>query len=123
MNDVERLLNGMDIDAKNAFTGMERENQLLVLFSIEMSNSNRLAKVEKKQIAFEEDNKMYREKREHRESENDIMNTTQKIVAALAEAEAKRFNYWTWFRDRVLPSVITLITLAILYLTFGGKLP
>jgi len=121
--DIEKLLTVMDNGAKEAFISMPRENQLLVLLSIEMSNSNRLAKVEKKQIEVEIDVKQYRRQRESREdnSNGDIMNTTQKILKAISEADAKKFNYGIWFRDRVLPSVITVITLALLALAFGYK--
>lgn len=126
MNDIDRILNKLDSEQRATYSAMSLENQLLVIFSLEMSNSNRLAIVEKRQADFTEDVQEYRLKREKREvghSEEDVMNTTQKIIKAIAEAEAKRFDFWMWFRDRVLPQIITLITLAVLYLTFGGKLP
>lgn len=123
--DIERAKELFDDDAKEAFLSMSREDQLIVLLSMEGSNSNRLAKVEKWQIDYERESRMYRAQRERRENhdDDDVMGTTQKILKAIADAEAKRFDFWTWFRDRVLPGVISLIVLAILYLTFGGKLP
>lgn len=121
--DIENLLTIMDNGAKEAFVSMTRENQLLVLLSIAMSNSNRIANVEKKQIETERDMKEYRRKREQRESNSDdeVMNTTQKIIKVLTEMESKKFNYAIWFRDRVMPQVITVITLALLALAFGYK--
>lgn len=123
--DIEKALEIIDGDARDVFLNMPREDQLIVLLSMEGSNSNRLAVVERRQIDFERDIRLYREKRERKESngDGDIMSTTQKILKAIRETEAAKFNYAVWFRDRVLPQVITLITLAILYLTFGGKLP
>jgi hypothetical protein len=123
--DLERVLNNLDTDAREAFLNMSPEDQRVVLLSMSASNSNRLAVVEKRQIDFEHDIKLYRQKRERLENHSDEewLGTTQKILRAIADAEAKKFNYAVWFRDRVLPQVITLITLAILYLTFGGKLP
>lgn len=123
--DLERAMENLDTDARDTFLQMPREDQLIVLLSMEGSNSNRLAVVEKRQIDFERDVRSYRRQREIREDSDseEVMNTTQKILKAIAEAEAKKFNYAAWFRDRVLPQVITLITLAILYLTFGGKIP
>lgn len=44
--------------------------------------------------------------------------TAEKIRAALAA----RFDSWVWFRDKVLPSLITFIVMGVLYLVFGGKL-
>ena len=114
----------MDEDAKEMFLDMTREEQLTVLLSMAASNSNRLALVERRQIDFEADYKSYRRERERKENDgDDEMTTTQKIVKMIEEERAKQFNYAMWFRDRVLPQVISLITLAILYLTFGGKLP
>lgn len=126
MNDIDRILSKLDPEQKAAYSAMSLENQLLVIFSLEMSNSSRLAVVEKRQAEFERDVKLYREKREkweNRDDEDDVMNTTQKIIKAIADAEARRFDFWLWFRDRVLPQIITLVTLAVLYLTFGGKVP
>lgn len=121
--DIERLLSHMDNGAKEAFISMPRENQLLVLLSIEMSNSNRIANVEKKQIETDRDLKEYRRKREQREDDSDesIMNTTQKMLKILAEQKAKEFNTATYIRDKVLPQIITFITLALLALAFGYK--
>lgn len=130
--DIEKALDNFDADARAWFLSMEAEERQVVLLSMSASNSNRLAIVEKEQIDnrkwridFERDVRRYREQRERRENHDDeeVMGTTQKILKAIADAEAKKFNYGVWFRDRVLPQVITLITLAILYLTFGGKIP
>lgn len=123
--DLEKALEVLDNDARETFLGMSREDQLIILLSMEGANSNRLAKVEKWQIDFELDSRLYREKRERREGrvDDDLVTTTQKILKAIKDSDAAKFNYGVWFRDRVLPQVISLITLAVLYLTFGGKLP
>lgn len=121
--DIEKLLTAMDNGAKEAFLSMTVENQRLVLFSIEISNSNRIANVEKKQIEIDRDMREYRRTRERREDHNDesIMDTTQKILKAIAEAEAKKFNVGVYVRDKILPTVITFVTLALLALAFGYK--
>lgn len=121
--DLENVKNAMDEDAKAMFLDMTREEQLTVLLSMAASNSNRLALVERRQIDFEADYKSYRRERERKENGEDEMGTTQKIVKMIEEERAKQFNYAIWFRDRVMPQVITLITLAILALAFGAKLP
>jgi hypothetical protein len=123
--EIEKIRDALDEDAKEAFLSMSREDQLTVILSMEASNSNRLAKVEKWQIDFEREARVYRSQRERRENSNEdeVVNITQKILKAIADADAAKFNVWVWFRDRVLPSVIGLITLGILYLVFGGRLP
>lgn len=122
--DIERALDALDPDAKDTFVSMSDQERDVVLLSMESSNSNRLAKVEKWQIDFERDARSYRAQRERLENgDDDKMGTTQKIVKMIEEERAKQFNYVVWFRDRVMPQVITLITLAILYLAFGNKLP
>lgn len=128
-HDIEKAKDFLTEDAKSAFLDMTENERMIVLLSIEGSNSNRLAVVERRQIDTERDNRIYRQQREIKEKngenhkdEND-MNTTQKIIRMIEEERAKQFNYAVWFRDRVLPQVITLVTLAVLYLTFGGKLP
>lgn len=45
--------------------------------------------------------------------------TAEKIKAALAA----RFDTWAWFRDKVLPGIITFIVMGILYLVFRGSMP
>jgi len=124
-SDIEQFLDSMDNGAREAFISMPRENQLLVLFSIEMSNSNRLAKVEREQIEFKKDVREYRMKREKREDngDTDIMNTTQKILNAIADAKAKEFNWGIYFRDRVLPSILAPGILVLLYLIFSQIKP
>ena len=121
--ELQKIQDNFDPEAREFFLSMTREEQLIVLFSIGASNSNRLAIVEKWQIDFGKDTRQYRAERERLENGDDKMSTTQKIVKMIEEERAKQFNYAVWFRDRVLPQVISLITLAILYLTFGGKLP
>ena len=123
--DIERLLSNLDQDARKVFSVLPREDQLLIIFSMEMTNSNRLAVVEKRQIDFEKETREYREKRERREDSSDdgIMNTTQKILKAIADQKAKEFDFWQWFRDRVAPTLLVTIILGILYLVFGGHLP
>ena len=115
--DIERALDILDPDAKEFFLSMPDEERQAILLSIETSNSNRIAIVEKRQIEFERDIRNYRRQREMREDDDsdEAMNTTQKILRAIAEHEASKFNYVVWFRDRVFPQIVTLITLAILY--------
>jgi hypothetical protein len=115
----------MDEEAKITFLSMVREEQLLAIMGMQAYIRSDLANVKKKQFDFENELRQYRIQRERREDKenNDVMNTTQKIVKAISEAKASEFNFWLWFRDKVLPGIISLITLGILYLVFGGKLP
>ena len=125
LRELEKLRDDFDPEAREFFLTMSREEQLSVLFSMSASSSNRLAKVEKWQIDFERNSRLYREKRERRENEDDddAVSTTQKILQAIDAHEAKKFNYAVWFRDRILPTLVTGFILALMYLVYGGKLP
>jgi len=122
--DIQQILENVDEDARDNFASMDEKAQLLVIFSLEISNSNRLAVVEKRQIDFERDYNLYRSKREKKESNRDIdvLSITQEITKGIKEALAQRFDVWVWFRDRVLPVLVTGFILVLLSLVYG-KLP
>src|SRR4026207_2290340 len=103
--ELDRILHdNLDEGAKLSFLSMSREDQLTIILAMEGSNSNRLAVVEKWQIEFQRSNNTYREKREAKESGDDnMMSITQKMAKVFAQEIAKRFDFWTWFRDRILP--------------------
>jgi len=115
-------------DQRKFFTGLPREEQLGILFDMLSYVRSEVAVIKKTEIGFGQDldnfkNELrgFRRLREKKEEERgqDLLNTTEKIAAALA----KRFDFWTWSRDRVLPQVITLIIVGLLYLVFGGNAP
>jgi len=105
-----------DKEARQVFLSMPREEQLLAILGMIAFLSSQIAGLQKDAID-------YRHKREEIEDghSQEVMNTTQKIVKAISEAKASEFNFWLWFRDKVLPAVATAITLAVLYLAFGGR--
>ena len=112
-------------DQKVAFLSMRQEEQLAALFGMLAYIRSDLANVKKEQIGFGQDLDSFKRElrdvritREKKEQERQ-QNTDQKIDAALS----KRFDFWVYLRDRVLPGIITLILLAVLYLTFGGQMP
>src|SRR3990172_166339 len=127
------FVSDIDEDIKLVFLAMSREDQLLAIMNMQSWIRAELAVMKKSQIVYDEDLQGFkkelrefrqiREQKEHNKEINrdELLTTTQKILKAIAQVEASRFNYGVWFRDRVLPQVFTLITLAILYLTFGGK--
>ena len=122
--DIEKVLGNLDEDAKESFLAMTKEDQLLVILSMEGSNSNRLAIVERWQIDFQRDQNKYRQQREKREgSDEDVMSITQKMAKVFAQEIAKRFDFWAWARDRILPPIAIAFILGLLYLVFGGRLP
>jgi len=112
-------------DQKIAFLKMPQEEQLAALFGMLAYVRSDLANIKKEQIGFGQDLDSFKRElrnvritREKMEQERQ-QNTDQKIEAALS----KRFDFWVYLRDRVLPGIITLILLAVLYLTFGGQAP
>lgn len=118
-----------DDDAKQSFLSMTREAQLMAILGGQAYTRSKLASLEKRQIDFERDVRSYRGYRERRENKHDedVTDTTQKIVKIVTNeiksAFAQRFDFWIWFRDKVLPTVATVIVLGVLYLVFKDKLP
>lgn len=47
--------------------------------------------------------------------------TLEKTVGAITERDKTKFDWSIYFRDRVLPQILTVITLAILALAFAPK--
>lgn len=127
----------MDAEAKKVFLAMPREEQLLAILGMEAWIRSELVKTKRDVLVlqqdfteFKEESMRYRLLRERHERQlfgnfegDDEMSTTQKIVREIKKEFQDRFDFWIWFRDKVLPGIIGLITLSILYLTFGGKLP
>lgn len=128
----------MDDERKKALLEMPTDELLVAIFGIQQYIRGELAIVKKRQIHFEEDYKRYRNHREKREREmignfsgenngDDDIPITQKMmrVAAqeVAKAFANRFDFWTYFRDRVLPTLIVGFILGLLYLVYGQPRP
>ena len=127
----------MDAEAKKAFLAMTREEQLLAILGMQGFIRSELVKVKKDVIdvrtdftEFKRESREYRKERERQEKQmlgslegDEDMSTTQKIVREVAKAFAQRFDFWAWFRDRVLPTLLTGFILGLLYLVYGGKLP
>lgn len=94
---------------QNNFRKLTMENQIISLFFTMRYVRNEIAVIHKELIEFTEDSKLYRTKREIAEED-----TTEKIQRILGA----KFNFGIWFRDKVLPSVITTIVIALLFLVF-----
>lgn len=124
----------LDDEVKQAFLQMPREEQLFSILSMQAYLRRELASMKRKQIDAEMDAKRYRQHRESKEREmsdnfdinetdEEKMSITQKmmVVAAkeVAKAFASRFDVWVYFRDRVLPTLLTGFLLGLLYLVYG----
>lgn len=121
--DIEKALENLDDDLRQDFVSMSEQERDTVLLSLSGSNSNRLAKVEKWQIDYERNALSYRAQRERKENRNgdDELTTTQKILKAIRDNEASKFDWWVWFRDRVLPVIVTVGLLVLLGLMYGKE--
>jgi hypothetical protein len=120
----------MDEDVKNAFLSMSPEEQLLAIWNMQQYLRGEIAVVKKRQLTSEIDVKKYRNYREKREKElfgenedDNGMSITQKVMKLaakeVADAFARRFDFWVWFRDRVLPVLVTGFIIGLLYLVYG----
>jgi hypothetical protein len=123
----------MDPEAKQVFLAMPREEQLLAIIGMQAWLRSDVANVKKDVIETKSDLKefkremnSYRMRREKKEEDRErggeeLLTTTQKIVREVSKAFSQRFDFWTWFRDKVLPAIMTAISLGILYAVFGPK--
>lgn len=113
---------GDTLDRRKVFSRMTEKDRDMALFDMFSGELSERVKLEKRIIELENDNRFMKgtlEAISHRKTDTLEMDTTGKIKAFMAS----RFDVWMWFRDKVLPNVITFITMGILYLVFSGKLP
>jgi hypothetical protein len=94
---------------RNIFRHMQATDQIMALFDMARYVRSEIAGMRKDLINFTDDVKAYRNSREQSEE-----GTTQKIERILST----KFDFGVWFRDKVLPSVITTIVIALLFLVF-----
>lgn len=101
----------LDFDSeRSTFKKMEFKDQSIVLFDMLRYVRSELAGLRKDMVTFQQDIVHYRHIREANE-----MTTTSKIKKVLGD----RFDFWTWFRDKVLPAIATAIIIALLVLVFN----
>ena len=117
---IKRMLDLVqaDRDAKQVFLSMPREEQLLAILGMISFTNSQLANIQRENIE-------YRGKRERQEQTHSdrLVDTGTKIAEGINNALSAKFGRWQRLIDSVLDKVLTLVILAILYLTFGGKLP
>lgn len=109
----EDIINLDQHEQEKVFLGLPEPDRWRVMFSMLAYLRREIPVIKKEQIEFREELRDVRKVREGREK--DMKSTNEKI----AEYFSKKFDFWVWFRDKVLPQVFGLIVLAILYLAFG----
>lgn len=111
----------IDQDAKKVFLAMPREEQLLAILGMQSYTRSKLANLENRIITAEEDAIRYRSLREKRELAHDdkLLDTTQKIAAAIQQAFAGRFDAFVYFRDKILPALLIVIMIYLLRNAFA----
>jgi len=109
------IINLEEREREQAFLEMPEPDKWKVIFSMLAYLRKKIPTMEKEQIEFREELREVRRMREKREVKSQT--TQEKIEAILL----KRFDFWIWFRDKVLPSLLSLGVIALLYLIFGGK--
>lgn len=91
------------------FKALPQGDQIAALYEMLRYIRSEIAIVKKKQIEFEgeiQTAKLYNE---------DRLDTSEKIRAILD----KRFDAFSWFRDKVLPFIIVAVLLAVFEITWG----
>ena len=112
--------NGIDTSKKVFMTSLNREQQLGMLFDMCQALSNSQAIDGKDHVLIKQDITYIKGELAGigRRGEDPTLDTEEKFDLLMS----KRFDWSVWFRDRVLPQIITFITVAILALTFGKSL-
>src|SRR5574339_400198 len=110
----------MDPEAKSVFIKMPRDEQLLAILGMQAWMRSEQANLTKRVIDLERDVRGMRkaDSKYYREDDNKL-STSEKIINVLT----KRFDFWLDIIKGTLQYVITFIIMALLYLSFGGKLP
>lgn len=142
--DIRELLDAVqtDRDARKVFLAMPREEQLMAILGMIAYSSSRLANVESSLIGLKDDfGRMERENRNarrartkleqelaekidvHFQSDDDTMTTTDKVRAVISKQYGGVAKFLADILKGVMQTVITIVTLALLYLAFGGKFP
>ena len=118
-DEIAELLEAVkaDREARQVFLAMERDDQLLSMLGMIAYSNSQVANLQKDLI-------QYRNQRETEEKKRgDFLMDTGTRIAQGIKKELEARDPVKWFVDRVLPQIITIITLAILYFVFGGKVP
>ena len=107
--------------SRHAFLSLPEEDKMGLLFDWMQSVSNTQARNVKERIKLEEEINYV--KGEVAGIGRRKETTSEKIRLELS----KQNVLWVWFRDKVLPgtlsAILTIVTLAVLYEAFGGKIP
>lgn len=108
-------------DQRRAFMRLPRDEQLETLHDMVAYLRNEQAEYVKQHIDLRDELKFLRNEMNGigMRTKDDTLTTTEKFDKLMG----KRFDWGVWLRDKVLPGVISFITMGLLYLVFGGKLP
>jgi hypothetical protein len=107
-----------DREARQVFLAMSREDQLLSILGMIAFTNSQVVNLQRDLISYRADREMKEQK-----TSDKLYDTGARIAQGIKDELAKQFNFWLWFRDKVLPTVVTVAVLALLYFIFGGKVP
>ena len=112
--------NGMDTSKKVFLSSLTREQQLGMLFDMCQALSNSQAIDGKDHVLIKQDIIYLKGELAGigRRGADPTLDTEEKFENLMS----KRFDWSVWFRDKVLPQIVTLMVLAVLALTFGKTL-
>lgn len=111
-------------DAKQVFLLLAASDQMAAMYEMLAYFRGQMASIQKQQIDFSAELKDFenelrevRRMREEREARNGdrLLDTTEKIAKALAG----RFDGWVYFRDKILPALLIIISIYLLRGAFG----
>lgn len=103
---------------------MSDQEKMAALYDMISFIRNDVASVKKNDIELRNDFDVFqRETRSVRRAREEKEEREETTIDKIEKVLSKRFDAWVYFRDRILPTILTLIITAILYVVFGGKVP
>lgn len=113
-----------NVDPKMSFLRMSDQEKMAALYDMISFIRNDVASVKKNDIELRNDFDVFqRETRSVRRAREEKEEREETTIDKIEKVLSKRFDAWVYFRDRILPTILTLIITAILYVVFGGKVP
>lgn len=107
-----------------SFLRMTDQEKMAALYDMISFIRNDVAMVKKSFIELRNDfDTFQRETRSVRQMREEKEQNEETTIDKIEKVLSKRFDAWVYFRDRILPTILTLIITALLYVTFGGKMP
>lgn len=113
-----------NIDPRQSFLRMTDQEKMAALYDMITFIRSDVATAVKNTIVLRDDLETFqRETRKVRAAREEKELQEETTIDKIEKVLSKRFDAWVYFRDRILPTILTLIITGILYAVFRGNIP